>query len=334
MKIILKFLLFYCICVNSFSQNTSVVGIIEDVVESNKVSNARIAIKNTSIEQVSDMEGSFTIALNEEVKGNHVLMISKPGYEIRELDIYIVQGKRLKLENIGLLITNKERKNRNTERKSNGEMPIAKSWFKKKEVANDVEFIYEDVPNPIINKEVPKPAVNEEVPKPVVEKEIVSKPPKIIYTPLQLKYADLIGVPPERITNLKLYEFIDEWMQTPYQLGGNNKNGIDCSSFTLTLFGKVYGQYNIGRTAKQQLLEAKNRNRAFGNPEYLEEGDLVFFGYPGEENYNIIHVGVYLANNKFINSTSRRGPTGKSGVKISDLKEVYWQRRFRAWGRW
>lgn len=325
MKKTLIFLLFLSIYVTSFSQNTAVSGTIVDILESSNVSNALISIKDTNIEQPTDSKGEFTFEGNEMPTGNQVIMISKPGFESRELDIYIVKGKKLVLENIGLIITNNERKKRNTQRKTSGQMPITKGWFKKKRIENDVESVYEDFP---------KPVAKEDVLKPIAKETVSTPPPKKIYTALQLKYAKLLNVPPERITNLMLYEFIDEWMGTPYQLGGNNKSGIDCSSFTLTLFGKVYDQYNIGRTAKQQLLEAKNRDSAFGNPEHLEEGDLVFFGNPGEYNYNIIHVGVYLGNNKFINSTSRKGPSGISGVKISDLKEPFWQKRVRGFGRW
>ena len=314
MKKVLTFLYFFGFTVLSFSQNAAVSGTIEDAVEGNILPEATVSILGSGMEQLSDFNGEFSFEEGDLPTGKQVLEISKPGFENRELEVYIVDDKKLVIDKIGLIITKDERKERNAERRYEGKERISKNALKKKRMDNDVEFFYEDLPKPIVESQPQKK--------------------KKTYTPLQLKYAELLEVPPERISDLALYEFIDEWMGTPYLLGGNNKSGIDCSSFTLTLFAKVYDRPNIGRTAKQQLKEAMNRRSAFRNPQGLEVGDLIFFGKPGDRTQNVDHVGVYLGNNKFVNSTSRKGPSGVSGVKISDLKEVYWQKRFRAAGRW
>jgi lipoprotein Spr len=50
----------------------------------------------------------------------------------------------------------------------------------------------------------------------------------------------------------------------------------------------------------------------------LKQGDLVFFNTTG----GISHVGVYLANNKFVHAAA------SAGVMISDLEDAYYKRRY------
>ena len=151
-----------------------------------------------------------------------------------------------------------------------------------------------------------------------------------------MKYSRLVDVAPEKITNTSLYDFIDEWLGTPYLLGGNTKKGVDCSSFTLNLYTTIYDEF-IGRTAQQMYDDNIDQSTSiflFADPYNLEEGDLVFFNDGSGYHVDTIeHVGVYLKEKKFINATSRNGTTGASGVKISDLNEPFWIRRFRAGGR-
>ncbi len=148
--------------------------------------------------------------------------------------------------------------------------------------------------------------------------------------PIQEKYGRLLNVKGETITNIPLYEFIDDWMNTPYKLGGETKNGIDCSSFTQLLFTKVFDSY-IERTAQKQF-DSENTDK-FRLKKYLKEGDLLFFKSPTAEEFAIIHVGIYLKDNKFINATSYKGSNGAGGVKIDDLTNPFWEKRYVAGGR-
>ena len=52
----------------------------------------------------------------------------------------------------------------------------------------------------------------------------------------------------------------------------------------------------------------------------LEPGDLVFFNTLRS---TFSHVGIYLGNNRFINSPSSGG-----GVRVEDMQDSYWQKRF------
>jgi cell wall-associated NlpC family hydrolase len=141
---------------------------------------------------------------------------------------------------------------------------------------------------------------------------------------LQKKYSVYLGTQPGTITNIKLYRFIDEWLNTPYLWGGMDKRGIDCSAFVQKLLSDVYRiNITIDRTAVDQFF-AKWIDR-FASTKSLAEGDLVFFktikGRP------ITHVGFYCGNGKFINSSSRLG------VSFGNLEDPYWKSKFVAAGR-
>lgn len=135
---------------------------------------------------------------------------------------------------------------------------------------------------------------------------------------LQQKYSALLALPPENITNFKLYRFLDDWMGTPYHYGGKSKSGVDCSGFATILQRDVYGRSVCCSTA-----ELFSQCRVISQRE-LKEGDLVFFNIGGNK---ITHVGVYLANQKFAHASTQRG------VIISDLSEPYYSNSFFKAGR-
>lgn len=152
---------------------------------------------------------------------------------------------------------------------------------------------------------------------------------------LQLKYADLLSVVPAAITNIPLYGFIDEWYGVRYRFGGNDKSGIDCSAFVQRLYEEVFAT-NLLRTAVEQFSLCKMTDEACE----LQEGDLVFFysytyGRKGKgrnrktyiKGKRISHVGVYLANDRFVHASTSQG------VTISSLKENYWSGKFAGAGQ-
>jgi lipoprotein Spr len=135
---------------------------------------------------------------------------------------------------------------------------------------------------------------------------------------VQLKYASILDVPVDQLTNTRLLVDIDYWWGTKYCLGGSTEDCIDCSAFTQNLMREVYA-INIPRTAKEQYDNSEHIKK-----NDLQEGDLVFFQ---TSRRGISHVGVYIANNKFAHAS------GSSGVTISDLDDSYWKQRYRAAGR-
>jgi lipoprotein Spr len=125
-------------------------------------------------------------------------------------------------------------------------------------------------------------------------------------------YASLLNVSTKKL-NPQLYSFIDDWMGIPHRMGGQTKNGVDCSGFVNLLYIEVY-KGNLPRTSRDMEGIVKRKK-----PEKLEEGDLVFFSF-GKN--GIDHVGVYLHNNKFVHVSTRKG------VIISDLTDSWYAKTF------
>ena len=137
------------------------------------------------------------------------------------------------------------------------------------------------------------------------------------FSPLQFKYAQLMDLEVEFLTNIKLYEALEDWWATRYRYGGTTKKGIDCSAFTGALINKAFG-LTLPRTARNQYAECTKISR--GN---LLEGDLVFFNTQG----GVSHVGVYLGNGYFTHASVH------SGVTINSLDDSYYSRKYIGGGR-
>jgi lipoprotein Spr len=142
------------------------------------------------------------------------------------------------------------------------------------------------------------------------------------YDSIQIKYAGYLHTTPELVQNIRLYRFIDRWMFTPYKWGGTDEKGIDCSAFLQRLLSEVY-RIEIPRTSIQQFFDQWIER--YGSAQYLSEGDLVFFQTIGDN--AVSHVGFYLGNHMFVNSSSSKG------VSIASLDDPYWKKRFVAAGR-
>ena len=140
-------------------------------------------------------------------------------------------------------------------------------------------------------------------------------------SPTLMKYAILMNAPVEELNNEKLISFIDEWYGTRYRLGGEDKNGVDCSAFVQSFMLSLYS-VAVPRTSKEQYTQSHRIKKAD-----LSEGDLVFFHTRGKSK-SVSHVGVYLRNNKFIHASS------SGGVMISDLDDEYFRQRYVASGRY
>ncbi len=134
---------------------------------------------------------------------------------------------------------------------------------------------------------------------------------------LQFKFAQLLNRDVEKITNISLYSFIEEWWQVRYRYGGTTKRGVDCSSFTGQLINSVFGIV-LPRTARAQYGVTGRVKK-----DDLQEGDLVFFNTRG----GVSHVGVYLGDSYFTHSSC------SAGVTISSLNDAYYSRKFIGGGR-
>lgn len=101
-----------------------------------------------------------------------------------------------------------------------------------------------------------------------------------------------------------------QFIGRPYLWGASTPRGMDCSGFTkLTFF---LNGIELHRNASQQ---ARQGDEVPLDQElsHLKKGDLLFFGFerPGDRPDRITHVGIYLGNKLFIQSSQR--------VRISSL---------------
>lgn len=117
--------------------------------------------------------------------------------------------------------------------------------------------------------------------------------------------------------NLNLYEFSKRWIGSPYVWGGTTKKGIDCSSFSKTLYMNVFNK-NLPRTAIEQFKFTKKVEKSD-----LSTGDLVFF-----KHRKLWHVGIYLISGFFIHASNKR-----DGVKVSSLTSPYYEQVYLRGGR-
>lgn len=102
-----------------------------------------------------------------------------------------------------------------------------------------------------------------------------------------------------------------------YQRGGNDADvGFDCSGFTRQVFETSLGLVLPRRADEQARADGLVKVRK----DELQPGDLVFFNTLRR---TFSHVGIYVGDGKFIHS-----PRTGSEVRIEDMRQSYWQRRF------
>ena len=111
---------------------------------------------------------------------------------------------------------------------------------------------------------------------------------------------------------LSLYDEYVKWYATPYRLGGNTLNGIDCSSLVQSIYRDAFG-IRVPRTTKEQAKTGYSINKSS-----LKEGDLLLF----KTGYNIRHSGIYLERGNFINASTSHG------VTISNINNPYWKSKY------
>jgi cell wall-associated NlpC family hydrolase len=102
-----------------------------------------------------------------------------------------------------------------------------------------------------------------------------------------------------------------------YTRGGNSvENGFDCSGFTRHIFEMSVGLV-LPRRADEQ---AKDSSLLTIRQDELKPGDLVFFNTMRR---TFSHVGIYVGEGKFIHA-----PRTGSAVRVEDMRDAYWAKRF------
>ncbi|MGJ7506754.1 C40 family peptidase [Variovorax sp. GT1P44] len=105
------------------------------------------------------------------------------------------------------------------------------------------------------------------------------------------------------------------FLGVPYRRGGNTaETGFDCSGFVRAMYNQTVGHL-LPRRAEEQAAATQKIDRTD-----LKPGDLVFFNTMRRA---FSHVGIYVGEGKFIHS-----PKPGAQVRVEDMSNSYWQRRF------
>jgi lipoprotein Spr len=138
---------------------------------------------------------------------------------------------------------------------------------------------------------------------------------------LKEKYSIILAVMPNKITNYKLYSYIDPWLNTPYKEKTFSKKGIDCSYFLQSLYSDVY---KVTLPKDPAGMWKSKSIQIFTGRSFLAEGDLVFFRY--DKDHPISDVGLYLHNDRILACTDK-------GLAIYNFNDEYFQLRYIGAGR-
>lgn len=98
---------------------------------------------------------------------------------------------------------------------------------------------------------------------------------------------------------------------SPYEWGGTDANGFDCSGLIQFAYGKL--GVRLPRVSRDQI---RMGARIDPEPSALRPGDVLGFSTDGSRTTS--HVGLYIGDDEFIHSSS-------SGVRVSTLENSYWQ---------
>jgi cell wall-associated NlpC family hydrolase len=115
----------------------------------------------------------------------------------------------------------------------------------------------------------------------------------------------------------ELLASVNQWLGTPYRLGGTSKNAVDCSGFTMNIYSQAFNM-NIPRTTDGQYIKY---GRSAVDERARREGDLVYFNtlHNGKP---VSHVGIWLDEKRFVHASSSKG------VIIANINDTYYRTRY------
>ncbi|MCJ7691759.1 MAG: C40 family peptidase, partial [Clostridiaceae bacterium] len=114
-----------------------------------------------------------------------------------------------------------------------------------------------------------------------------------------------------QITGDMIVTYASKFMGIPYVWGGTTPLGFDCSGYV------QYVYKNFGIDLPRVTMDQVNVGTAV-NINNLQKGDLIYFRMNKAQPSQVSHVGLYIGDNKFIQS-----PKTGDVVKISELNSFY-----------
>jgi cell wall-associated NlpC family hydrolase len=120
------------------------------------------------------------------------------------------------------------------------------------------------------------------------------------------------AVPRSRGTGEEIVATARRFLGVPYLWGGMSAHGVDCSG----LASRAYHANGVA-LLRDADLQFDDPNAAKVERADLQAGDLVFFGSAPDK---ISHVGLYLADGRFINATTHETPS----VREDRLDDPHW----------
>lgn len=109
----------------------------------------------------------------------------------------------------------------------------------------------------------------------------------------------------------RVVEVALESIGRPYEWGGTDANGFDCSGLIQFAYGRLGIQ--LPRVSRDQI---RSGSPVGPEPALLRPGDVL--GFTADRSRRTSHVGLYIGGDEFIHSSS-------SGVRVSSLRNPYWQ---------
>ena len=295
-----------------FSQDIQFTSYITDKYSFAPIADATISINKLNTQVKSNSEGKFSFTTTI-TNGQFIATVKHKNYITTDFLIEFIDGFPKEIENILLEVNYEEglKRRRITQKENISRARKQKKLLKERKKKEKLLAKLNRKRNQTIVDYEPeiKPKTVETVTK-IVENET--------FRDIQYKYAKILNVSIENLSNNTLYTFIDQSINEPNEPLKSN------ISFLNQLYPTAY---NLNIETSIMLLYESEYTEKFNGKEYLTEGDLLFFNETGDNTQDITHVAMYLHNNKFIHYSKNKGAT------ISELDSDYWSKRYVSAGR-